>query len=72
MKEERLRSNIREKKKGGFVCFLFYYEGSEVAQKGGGCSIHGDIVGQAELDSERPDLAVRIPVHCRGVGPDDL
>lgn len=67
LKEERLRSNIRKKKVVLFV-FFFYYEGSKVAQKGGGCSIHGDIVGQAELDSEQPDLAdEQIPLFIAGM-----
>ena len=31
-----------------------------------------DIQGQAGWDSEQPDVAVGVPVHSRGVGPDDL
>jgi len=32
----------------------------------------GDIKGWNGLSSEQPDLAVGVPVHCRGAGPDDL
>ena len=28
--------------------------------------------GQGGWDSEQPDLAVGVPVHCRGVGLDDF
>ena len=42
-----------------------------VAQICGGCPTFGDIQGQTEWDSEQPDLAVDVPVHCRGVGLDD-
>ena len=44
-------------------CFL-----EQVAQRCGGCPMHGDIQGQAGWGSEQPDVAVGIPVHCRGVG----
>jgi len=32
----------------------------------------GDIQGQAGQGSEHPDLAVDVPVHCRGVGLEGL
>jgi len=55
---------------------IFYSEGGEaleqVVQRGIRCSIPGDIQGQAGPGSEQPDLAVDIPVSCRGVGLDDL
>jgi len=41
-------------------------------RKGGGSSVPGDIQGQAEQGSEQPDIAVGVPVHCRGVGLDGL
>jgi len=41
-------------------------------QRSGGSPILGDIKAQAGWGSEHSDLAVGIPVHCRGVGPDDL
>ena len=31
-----------------------------------------DLQGQGERGSEQPDLAVGVPVHCRGIGLDDL
>ena len=42
------------------------------AQRSGGCPIPGGVQGQAEQGSEQPDLAVDVPVHCEGVGVDDL
>ena len=55
---------------------MFYSKGNEalkhVAQRCGGCPIPRDIQGQAGWGSEHPDLAVGVPVHCRGVELDDL
>ena len=55
---------------------IFYNKGSEalalVAQRRGGCPIPGDVQCQAGWGSEQPDLAVGVPVHCRGVGLDGL
>ena len=45
---------------------------AKVAQRGGGCPIPGDTRGQAGWGSEQLDLAVDVPVDCRGVGLDDL
>ena len=45
---------------------------TQVAQRGGGCPILGDILGHVGQDSKQPDGAVDIPVHCRGVGLDGL
>jgi len=42
-----------------------------VVQRCGGCPIPGDNQGQAGRGCEKPDLAVGLLVHCRGVGPDD-
>ena len=39
----------------------------QVAQRGTGCPVLGDTQGQAGLDSEQSDLAVGVPVHCRGL-----
>ena len=54
----------------------FYDKGGEalaqVAQRFGGCPIPGYFQGKAGLGSEHPDLTVDIPVHCRGVGLDDV
>jgi len=32
----------------------------------------GDFQSEAGPGSEQPDVAVDVPVHCRGVGLDDL
>ena len=52
------------------VCF-FHCKGSDtleqVAQRGGGCPILGDIQGWAGWSSEQPDVAIGVPVHCKGV-----
>ena len=45
---------------------------AQVSQRGDKCPILGGIQGQAGQRSEQPDLAVGGPIHCRGVGPDDL
>ena len=44
----------------------------QVAQAGGRCAIPGDTQGQAGWGSEQPDVAVGVPVHCRGAGLDGL
>ena len=44
----------------------------QVAQRGGGCSITGDVQDQTGQSSEQPDLAVGVPVYCRGAGIHDL
>jgi len=38
----------------------------------GGRPVPGDIQGQAGQALEQSDVAVGVPVHCRGVGLDDL
>jgi len=45
---------------------------AQVVQKASGCPTPGDAQGQVEWGSEHPDVAVGVPVHCRGVGLDDL
>jgi len=44
----------------------------QVAQRGGGCSITGDVQDQTGQSSEQPDLAVGGPVYCRRAGLNDL
>mgnify|MGYP001852240699 CR=1 FL=1 len=44
----------------------------QFAQRGGGWPVPGDIQDQVGPGSEKPDLAVGVPVHFRGVGLDDL
>jgi len=39
--------------------------------RGGGRPVHGDTQGQDGGDSEQPDGAICVPVHCRAVGLDD-
>ena len=45
---------------------------AQIAQRGGGCPIPGDIQGQHGWGSEQHNLVVGVPAHCRGVGLDDL
>ena len=40
----------------------------QVAQASDGSPVFGDIQGQAGSTSEHSDLAVDVPVRCRGVG----
>ena len=53
-----------------------YNEGGEaraqVAQRDGGSPVLRDTQDQAGWGSEQPNLAVGVPVHCRGVGLDGL
>jgi len=55
---------------------IFYYEGGEtleqVAQRGGRCPISGNVQGQVGQGSEHPGLVKDVPIHCTGVGLDDL
>jgi len=56
---------------------IFFYDNSgetlaQVAQRGGRCSIPGNIQGQVEWGSEHPDPVADVPAHCRAVGLDDL
>ena len=44
----------------------------QVVQRCGGCPILGDIQVLDGESSEQPDLAVGVPIHCRGVGLDEL
>jgi len=41
---------------------------SRLPERGGICPVPGDVQGQAEWSSELLDLAVGVPVHCRGTG----
>jgi len=45
---------------------------AQVTQRGGGCPIPGDTQGETGWGSEHPNVAVNVPIHCRGVGLDDL
>jgi len=45
---------------------------AQVVQRAGGCPVPADTQDQAGWGSEHPDVAVDVPVHCRGVGLDGL
>ena len=51
---------------------FFYNEAdkmlAQIAQGGGGCTIHGDIQSQAGCGSGQSDLVEDVPAHCRGDG----
>jgi len=68
LKEGRFRPDIRKN--------FFHDEGDEalaqVAQRGGGGPIPGNIQGHVGQGSEQPILAEDVPSHCRGVGLYDL
>ena len=53
---------------------IFFNEGGEtlehVAQRGGRCSIPGNIQGHVGMGSEQPDLVEDISAYCMGVGLD--
>ena len=55
---------------------IFYHEGGEtleqVAQRGSGGPVSGNIQGQVGWGSEQAGLVEDVPTHCRGVGVDDL
>ena len=44
----------------------------QIAKRGGGHPILGNIQGGAVWGSEQSDLAVDVPLHCRRVGSNDL
>ena len=60
----------------GYKETIFYSEGGEaleeVAQRGSGGPIPGNIRGQDGRGSEQHDLVEDAPAHCSGVGLDDL
>jgi len=45
---------------------------AQVAQRGSGGPIPGNIQGQVGRKSEQPGLVEGVPAHWRGVGIDDL
>lgn len=49
-----------------------FWNFSQVAQGGGGCSIPGQIQDQVGWDCEQPDLVENVPDHYRGVGLGNL
>ena len=44
----------------------------QVSQRCGRSPVPGDFQGEAGSSPGQPDLAVHVPVHCRGAGQDDL
>lgn len=64
LKEGRFRLDVRKT--------FFYNEGGEtlqqVAQRGGRCSILGNIQSQVGCNSGQSDLFEDVPAHGRGVG----
>jgi len=66
LREGRIQTGYKEE--------IFYHEGGEtlaqVAQRGGGCPMPGNIQGQVRWGSEKPDLVEDVPGHCRGIGLD--
>jgi len=55
---------------------LFYTEDGkapeQIAQRGSGGPIPGNVQGQAGWGSEHPDPVADVPAHCRGAGLDGL
>ena len=45
---------------------------AQIAQRGSGGPIPGNIQGQVGWGYEQPGLVADVPAHCRGVGPDGL
>jgi len=62
--------------KTGYKAEIFCNEGGEtleqIAQRGSGGPIPGNVQGQAGQGSEQPGLVEDVPTHCRGVGLHDL
>jgi len=77
---DRSRSNDFKLKEGRFRLdrrkqFFYSEDGdtlAQVAQRGSGGPIPGNIQGQAGRVSEQPALAEDVPAYCREVGLDDL
>ena len=44
----------------------------QVAQRGGGCPVPGNVQGQVGRHSEQPDPVEDVPAYGRGVGLDGL
>ena len=59
----------------GYKEKVFYSEGGEALEQVARDMVEvlsRGIQGQAGPGSEQPDLAIDVPVHCRGVGLDEL
>jgi len=66
LKEGRFRLDIRKK----FFTIRVVKQWNMLSRDA--VDVSGDIWGQAGRGSEHPNLAVGVPVHCRGVGLDGL
>ena len=62
LKEGRFRLDIRKK----FFTIRVVKQWNMLSRDA--VDVSGDIWGQAGRGSEHPNLAVGVPVHCRGVG----
>jgi len=63
LKEGRYRLDMRKK----YFVIMVAKPWDKLPQKGDECPVLGDVQGQAGRGSEQTDLAVDVPVHCRGV-----
>jgi len=68
LKEVRFRLDIRKH----FFTVRVVKQWNRLTRKVMDSLIPRDIQGQAGLGSECPDLAVGVPIYCKGVGLDDL
>ncbi|PKU42046.1 hypothetical protein llap_7646 [Limosa lapponica baueri] len=73
-KKRKRKKEGKRKRKGGKGGKRLSNDGSddEVAQRGGGGPIPGNIQGQAGRGSEQLDLVGHVSAYCSGVGLDDL
>jgi len=67
LREGRFRLDIRKK-----LFTMRVVELAQVAQRGGGCPIPGNIQSQVGRGSEQPGVVEEVPAHCRGVGQNGL
>jgi len=68
LREGRFRQDVRQN-------FFYNKDGEtpeQVAQRGSGGPMPGNIQGQVGRGSEQPGLVADVPAHCRGVGLGDL
>jgi len=69
---DRTRSNGFKLREGRFQLDMSGETLEQIAQRGSGGPIPGNVQGQAGWGSEQPDLVEDVPAHCRGLGLDDL
>lgn len=68
LKKGRFRLHVRK------TCFSTERDEALIqgAQRGGGCSVSGNIQGQVRQGCEQPVLVEDVPACCRGLGLDNL